>query len=64
MILSKKKEKKTAVEKNCRQFFLAYIFFIFLKSSETYYDLVASKIRAKLINFVIYGDILVNFLEF
>ena len=34
-----------------------------LESSETHFDLVASKIRAKLINLVIYSDILVNFLR-
>ena len=42
-------------------FFLAKLFSIFLESSETHFDLVASKIGAKLNNLVIYGDILVNF---
>ena len=37
--------------------------FIFLESSETYSDLVMSKIGAKLNNVVIYGGILVNFLR-
>ena len=39
------------------------LIFSFSESSETHFDLVTSKIGAKLNNLVIYGDILVNFLR-
>ena len=56
-------KKIIILSKNCQIFLFVYseIFCIFLESSETRFDLVASKIGAKLNNFVIYDDILVNF---
>ena len=52
------------LSKRISTFFLAKCFFrIRLESSEMNFVLVASKIGAKLNNFVIYGDILVNFLR-
>ena len=43
--------------------FLAKLYFIFIESSETDFNLVASEIGAELNNLVAYGDILVNFLR-
>ena len=43
--------------------FYAKLFFNFLESSKTHFDIVATKIGVKLNNLVIYGDILVNFLR-
>ena len=45
-------------------FFLAKFIFIILESSEMHIDLVASKFGEKLNNFVIYGDIVVNFCQY
>ena len=43
--------------------YIKIIYFHFLKSSETHFDQIAIKIGAELNNFVIYGDILVDFLR-
>ena len=42
-------------------FFLAKLILIFLESSESYFDLDASKIETNKNNLLIYGVILVNF---
>ena len=50
--------------------FFSEFFLIFLMSSETYFDLIASKSEAKLnlpqfiFNLIIYSDILIHFLNF
>ena len=53
MILSKKKCLQI-VRKDVQQFFLVKLFVIVLVSSETHFDLFASKIGAKLNNLVFY----------
>ena len=48
------KQKKIVEKKNVAKFFLVKPFSIHLKSSETHFDMVASKIGAKLNNLVLF----------
>ena len=53
--------KKVLAKNLSTFFFVAKLFFIILEYSGTHFDLVASKVGAKLVSLNIYRDILVNF---